>query len=443
MSEFFIKAAQLILSLSFLIVLHELGHFLPAKWFKTRVEKFYLFFDPYFSLFKIKRGDTEYGIGWIPLGGYVKIAGMIDESNDKEFLNREPEPWEFRSKPAWQRLVIMIGGVTVNAILGVIIYAGIMFYYGETYLPLANAKYGIMVEDSIGLKMGLQNGDKIVSVQKVPVRSFTDVYKEILLNEAQTIQVIRNNEPLEINLKDDYRAAMIKAQNFISPRIPFTICDFAPGSVAKKAGVKIDDKVVAINGVKTEYFDEARTQLLANKDKDITLTVQRGNAFTDIKFHLPETGMLGIIRASANHYFPYQVTQYSLLESFPKGLEKAYSTFENYLKQFKLIFSPTVKGYESVGGFGRMGGLFSPTWDWEHFWNITAFFSVVLAIMNILPIPALDGGHVIFLLYEMITRRKPNEKFMEYAQYTGMMLLFGLMLYANGNDLYRFVAEKF
>ncbi|MBX7181975.1 MAG: RIP metalloprotease RseP [Bacteroidia bacterium] len=444
MSEFLIKAAQLILSLSILIGLHELGHFLPAKWFKTRVEKFYLFFDPYFSIFKIKKGDTEYGIGWIPLGGYVKIAGMIDESVDKEFLNKPAEPWEFRSKPAWQRLIIMIGGVTVNVILGVLIYAGIMFYYGETFLPMENAKYGIMV-DSIGYHMGLRNGDKIVTIQNKKIEKFHEIYKEILLNEADRIQIIRDGKAMDVHITDEAKKEMVKARNsgFIEPRIPFTVGDFDSTSPAKLAGMKVDDQIVAINGEPVTFFDEARTILNANKSKTIVVTVFRAGKPVDLTFHLPETGFMGVFRQPYEHFFTLKVVHYSLLQSFPKGIEKAVTTFENYIKQFKLIFSPKIKGYESVGGFASMGRIFSSTWNWEHFWNITAFFSIVLAIMNILPIPALDGGHVMFLLYEIILGRKPSEKFMEYAQYAGMAILFSLMIFANGNDLYRLATKQF
>lgn len=441
MSEVLIKAAQLILSLSILVILHELGHFLPAIWFKTRVEKFYLFFDPYFSLFKVKFKGTEYGIGWVPLGGYVKIAGMIDESNDKDFLNREPQPWEFRSKPAWQRLIIMLGGVTVNAILGIIIYSAIMFYYGEMYLPAKNLKYGIMT-DTLGYEIGLKNGDQILSVGNKPIETLSDVGREILLNDAASIEVARGMERIVIPVDEEFQAKLLRSPGFLTPRFPFTIYDFAENSAAKKAGLKIDDRVVAINGNRTFFYDEVRNSLATNKGRQIQVTVQRGNKLENLSVNVPETGLLGVMPATYDKYFAFEVKTYSLLQSIPKGFEKASSTFSNYLKQFKLIFSPTVKGYESVGGFMRMGSIFAPTWDWEHFWNITAFLSVVLAIMNLLPIPALDGGHVVFLLYEMITRRKPNEKVLEYAQYAGMFILLSLMLYANGNDIYTYFINK-
>jgi len=424
--------------------LHELGHFLPAKWFKTRVEKFYLFFDPYFSLFKFKKGDTEYGIGWIPLGGYVKIAGMIDESVDKEFLNREPEAWEFRSKPAWQRLIIMIGGVSVNVILGIFIYAGIMFYYGETYLPVENAKYGIMV-DSVAYNIGLRNGDQIIAVQQKKIKSFDQIFKEILLNDAETIQIIRDGKAMDIAITEESKIAIVKSRKmaFLAPRIPFTVGNFVDSSPAQLAGMRPNDQIVAINGNPITFFDEAKNILKDYKGQKISVSVLRAGKPAEISFLLPQTGLMGVSPVSFDKVLKLKEEHYSLLESFPKGLEKASNTFENYIKQFKLIFSPKIKGYESVGGFATMGQIFSPTWDWEHFWNITAFFSIVLAIMNILPIPALDGGHVMFLLYEIILGRKPSEKFMEYAQYAGMAILFSLMIFANGNDLYRWATNQF
>ena len=424
--------------------MHELGHFLPAKWFKTRVEKFYLFFDPYFSLFKFKKGDTEYGIGWIPLGGYVKIAGMIDESVDKEFLNREPEAWEFRSKPAWQRLIIMIGGVSVNVILGIFIYAGIMFYYGETYLPVENAKYGIMV-DSVAYNIGLRNGDQIIAVQQKKIKSFDQIFKEILLNDAETIQIIRDGKAMDIAITEESKIAIVKSRKmaFLAPRIPFTVGDFVDSSPAQLAGMRSNDQIVAINGNPITFFDEAKNILKDYKGQKISVSVLRAGKPAEISFLLPQTGLMGVSPVSFDKVLKLKEEHYSLLESFPKGLEKASNTFENYIKQFKLIFSPKIKGYESVGGFATMGQIFSPTWDWEHFWNITAFFSIVLAIMNILPIPALDGGHVMFLLYEIILGRKPSEKFMEYAQYAGMAILFSLMIFANGNDLYRWATNQF
>jgi len=435
--EILIKASQLILSLSILVILHELGHFIPAKLFKTKVEKFYLFFDPWFSLFKFKKGDTEYGVGWLPLGGYVKISGMIDESMDKEQLKQAPQPWEFRSKPAWQRLIIMLGGVTVNAILGIVIYIGILYKWGEQYLPTENVKYGIYC-DSTALAMGLQNGDKILAVDNKPVENFLKIPAEILFNQARSIQVERNGEKIDIALQQEDINKLIKSQgSFIFPRQPFEIGDLTKNSVAEKSGLMKNDKVIGINDVSINFFDEFKTELQKHKGKPITVKVLRNGVETEVPVTVPEEGLLGVAPKSIDNYLELKEKKYSLVAAVPAGVNKAYTTFGDYLKQMKLIFTPETKAYEQLGGFITIGKAFSPEWDWVRFWSFTAFLSIVLAIMNILPIPALDGGHVMFLLYEVITRRKPNEKFLEYAQVVGMVILVGLLLFANGNDIMR------
>lgn len=432
-----IQASQLILSLSILIILHELGHFIPAKLFKTRVEKFYLFFDPWFSLFKKKKGDTEYGIGWLPLGGYVKIAGMIDESMDKEQLKQEPQPWEFRSKPAWQRLIIMIGGVTVNIILGVFIYTIILMTWGEEYLPTENAKYGIMA-DSIAIEMGLQSGDKILSVDGKYVENFMKIPAEIIINQAKSVQVERNGKLLNIPVSEDVLAKMIKTPNFISPRIPFIADKFTKDSAGKNAGIEKGDKLISINGKKVPFFDSFKAELSKHKNEEITIGLERNGVPLELKLTVPESGLLGIYpNGNLNTFFELKKIEYSFFEAIPGGFKKAYDTFDNYIKQLKLLFSPKMKGYESIGGFITIGKAFDTEWNWPRFWSFTAFLSIVLAIMNILPIPALDGGHVMFLLFEVITGRKPHEKVMEYAQYAGMILLLSLLLFANGNDIIR------
>lgn len=438
--EILIKAAQLILSLSILVTLHELGHFIPAKLFKCRVDKFYLFFDPYFSLFKFKKNDTEYGIGWIPLGGYVKIAGMIDESMDTEQLKSEAQPWEFRSKPAWQRLIIMLGGVTVNAILGVIIYAGILFYWGEETLPTANLKYGIAV-DSLAIEMGLKDGDKILKVGGNTVENFAKIPREILLNQVQTIEIERNGQPTTITLPKGYISKFTKNMSgFIAPRFPFVIDDFTSGSVGQKAGLIKGDKIVGLDTVNTEYFNGFVTQLQLHKNKQVSVQVLRNGQPVSINVTVPEEGKLGIVPVSMFKYFATKKVEYSLLASIPAGYHRAGETFSSYIKQFSLIFNSEVQGYKHLGGFITLGSAFAPTWDWQVFWGFTAFLSIALAVMNLLPIPALDGGHVMFTLYEIITRRKPNEKFLEYAQVVGMVLLLGLMVLSNANDVLRLLS---
>lgn len=435
-----IQAAQLILSLSILVILHEGGHFLPAKLFKMRVEKFYLFFDPWFSLFKVKKGDTEYGVGWVPLGGYVKISGMIDESMDKEQMKQPAQPWEFRSKPAWQRLIVMIGGVTVNVILGIVIYAGILFVWGEEYLPTKNAKYGIAC-DSLALQMGLKDGDRILSVNNVYVENFNKIPIELILNDKSTLQVDRNGEKLDIPLSEEIHSKLIKSKDsFIAPRIPCIVDTVIPGQAAQKAGLLADDKFVSINGENAEYFQDVVKLLQKYKGTSVELSVDRSGELITLNAEVSEAGKLGFGNIDPADVFEVSIQKFGLFESFPAGIRKGYETFESYIKQMKILF--TVKdAHESIGSFISIGKAYGKTWDWHRFWNITAFLSIVLAIMNILPIPALDGGHVMFLIYEMVVGKKPGDKFMEYAQIAGMVLLLSLMAFAIGNDIFKLFTE--
>ncbi len=432
--EIVIQFGQLLLSLSILILLHEMGHFIPAKLFKTKVEKFYLFFDPWFSLFKVKKGETEYGIGWLPLGGYVKISGMIDESMDKEQMKQPPQPWEFRSKPAWQRLIIMAGGVTVNVILGVIIYSMVLFVWGEKYLPAENAKYGIAA-DSLAMKMGLQDEDKIVAIDNIRVTEFNKIPIDIILNNTQAIQVERNGEKISIPVKEEILSQLIKGKNsFIEPLIPCDVDTVLVGSEAEKAGLKKGDKFVSINGVETPFYQQVVRALRNFKDEPLTIVVARGDSAQTLNAKLDDKGKLGFGPKSIDQHFEYKTREYGFFESFPAGLKKGAETLENYLKQIKFIF--TVKdAHESIGGFYTISKAFGPQWDWHHFWSLTAFISIVLAFMNLLPIPALDGGYIMFLLFEMITRIKVPDKVIEYANYVGFFLLMSLLLYANTDFL--------
>ncbi len=438
--EVITQIAQFILSLSILIILHELGHFIPAKLFKTRVEKFYLFFDPWFSLLKFKKGDTEYGIGWLPLGGYVKISGMIDESMDKEQMKLPAQPWEFRSKPAWQRLIVMIGGVTVNVVLGILIYAMVLFAWGEQYLPTKNVKYGVAV-DTLAYQIGLRDGDKILSVENKVVENISKVPYEVLINKAKSIQVERDGKKLDFSITEDDFSEMIKNKyTLVEPRFPFDIDTVVAGMTAEKAGIKKGDKIIAVNNIPTPYFQDAVKIFKNNKNISVDVTLLRKNDTIIKKAMVSEDGKLGLGPKSPENYFTLNTKEYGFIASFPAGVHKAYETFDGYIKQFNVIF--TVKGAsKQIGGFGTIASAYSTYWDWQHFWSFTAFLSIVLAIMNILPIPALDGGHVMFLLYEIITRRKPNEKFMEYAQYAGMILLIALLLFSNGNDVVRWLSK--
>lgn len=439
-----IKIVQLLLSLSILVIIHEFGHFLFAKLFKTRVEKFYLFFDPWFSVFKFRKGDTEYGMGWIPLGGYVKISGMIDESMDVEQMKQPPQPWEFRSKKSWERLLIMTAGVIFNFILALLIYVSVLYAWGETYLPTSNVKYGI-VTDSTGYAMGLRNGDKIISVDNQQVENFMQITPDILLNSRKSIQVDRNGEIVNVPIAAEYIPLMLKGKAQIDPRIPFgpfVVTSFAKESPAKDAGMLAGDELIGIDSIKFSWYDEFQKYLSDNKTKAVILNVLRKGEKTDIRVTPTSAGILGIASSRAyDNYFELKTINYGLFESVPAGIAKGFKTMGDYLKQFKLIFSKDTKAYESLGGFITIGNIFPGVWNWQSFWNLTAFLSIILAVMNILPIPGLDGGHVMFLLFEVVTGRKPSDKFMEYAQIAGMVILLGLLILANGNDIMRLIRK--
>ena len=445
METILVKAAQLILSLSILVILHEFGHFMFARLFKTRVEKFYLFFDPWFSLFKMKKGETEYGIGWLPLGGYVKISGMIDESMDKEAMKQPAQPWEFRAKPAWQRLLIMVGGVLMNFLFAFIIYIGVLYAWGKEYLPTQNAKYGIVVND-VGREIGFKNGDKILSVDNKHIENFMKIVPTIVLDNAKTVQVERNGVKVNVDINDKDLALMLKSKAIMAPRIPFKfgVKDFSKHSVGEKAGLKPGDEIVGLNGQHFKYYDQWTKALDAEKDRPITLNIIRNGMPMDIKMTLGDDGQIGVYNSHyTDQVFDWKTINYGFFESIPAGIKLGVQTTMDYLKQFKLFFKPETKAYESLGGFATIGNIFPGTWDWRSFWNMTAFISIILAIMNLLPIPALDGGHVMFLLFEMITGRKPGEKFLEYAQVAGMILLLALVLYANANDIIKMINGTF
>ncbi|MBU2525959.1 MAG: RIP metalloprotease RseP [Bacteroidetes bacterium] len=445
MNDFIIKAIQLILSLSILIVLHELGHFIPAKIFKTRVEKFYLFFDVKFSLFKKKIGETVYGIGWLPLGGYVKISGMIDESMDKEQMAQPPQPWEFRSKPAWQRLIIMVGGVTVNLLLGILIYILILFTWGSDYSTKDDIKYGFEITSETLEKLGFQDGDKIVSIDgKIP----DDVMRInglLFLRSPKTVTVEHTSGNTEtIQLPDDLGEQLFKSGELSAfvPRMPIQFDSITPNSPAEKAGLLGTDKILSVNNQKVKFWDEVKTQIKKSSanDEDIVFEVLRNRDTLQLAITPDANGKIGVGNLVDMSVIERNHKSYGLAESIPAGISFGINTLKDYVGQFKYIF--TKKGASELGGFGAIGNMFPPTWDWQAFWMSTAFISIILAFMNILPIPALDGGHVVFLLYEMVSGRKPNEKVLEYAQVVGFVLLISLVLYANGNDIYRAFFQK-
>ena len=438
MSIFLIKAFQLILSLAILVVLHELGHFIPAKLFKTKVEKFYLFFDWPFSLYKKKIGETEYGIGALPLGGYVKIAGMIDESMDTEHLSKEPEPWEFRSKPAWQRLIIMLGGVTVNIILGFGIYMMIMFVWGKTILPSESIPDGWEVSEYME-SIGFQDGDNVIELDGEKIEDLNKL-NALLLNGPETFTVIRSNGKRDIiNFPEDAGVEIIK--EFKSNAFPFiplwlaVIDSVAPNSPAELSGLLKGDEIKSINNQKVITPIAFQEFVQSNDVDSISIGVIRNGYDIVLNSGLRQDNSIGI--TFKNLSIQPKKLEFNFLESISQGYDFGIYTLTSYVSQMKLIF--TKEGVSQLGGFGAIGGLFPATWDWEIFWRNTAFLSLILAFMNMLPIPALDGGHVMFLCYEVVSGRKPNDKFMEYAQIAGFFLLMGLVLFANGNDLYKFL----
>ena len=434
MSPFFVKAIQLLLSLSFLIVLHELGHFIPAKLFKTRVEKFFLFFDVKFALFSKKIGDTVYGIGWLPLGGYVKISGMIDESMDKEQMALPPQPWEFRSKPAWQRLIIMLGGVTVNIIVGFVIYMGILSFYGQDITTNEQLPNGFAVHESFNA-YGFEDGDQILSLNGEAFENVTAINKYLFLRDVNTIEVLHTNgQKQTIEMPEDIGAIMFEndvLRPFTQRVAPVMGVIGDESFPAAAAGFKIDDTILEVNGTPIVFWHEFQNLVKENGQKENVFLISRDGAQLTLKATPNETGQIGLL--------PYSTSirkEYTLVESITGGVGYGMDVLKDYVTQFKYVF--TKKGASQVGGFGAIGGLFPDTWDWTSFWQTTALISIILAFMNILPIPALDGGHVMFLLYEMISGRKPNDKFMEFAQMAGFFLLIALVLFANGNDIYRY-----
>lgn len=447
--EIAIKLSQFLLSLSILIILHELGHFIPAKLFKTRVEKFYLFFDIKYSLLKKKIGETEYGIGWLPLGGYVKISGMIDESMDKEQMALPPKPWEFRSKPAWQRLIIMLGGVTVNFILAFIIYIGMVYFYGDIYVKNDSVKDGVWVTNPVVEKAGIKTGDKIVSIDGEKVERFVPaVSLDILMSKKVVVE--RNGEEKTIDLPVGFIGKIIDQdkKSVITLRLPFVVAGFSAGSPNDKQ-LKPKDILVSIDGKPTKYIDEVTPILEANKGKSLVAIVLREQKLTNVSLQVNKSGKLGVQLGELETdnleklgYYKFNNVEYGFFESIPIGMQKGFDQLAKYGKQLKAIFTPSTGAYKGVGGFAAIYNVFPDSWSWEAFWSITALLSIMLGVMNLLPIPALDGGHVMFLLYEIISGKKPSDKFLENAQMVGFVLLISLLLFANGNDIYKAIFHK-
>ena len=441
-------AGQLTLSLSILIVLHEMGHFLPARYFGTRVEKFYLFFDAGFSLFKKQIGETEYGIGWLPLGGYVKISGMIDESFDTEQMAQEPQPWEFRSKPAWQRLIIMLGGVTVNFILGFLLYGMVLFVWGEEYLPNDRVQYGIYV-DSLGQELGFQDGDHLVSVGGQPIERFSDraILRGIVIDNARQITVRRDERLTEIPVEEKWTDILSRQENsrrrLFTARFPFVAGMVAKESPAEAAGLEVGDSIVAFDGQPTPFFGDFVALAQQNKGREVRVEAIRKGDRRTFDVTLTEEGKIGIAPYDATYFFGTARKEYGLVEAIPAGVVLGWNFLGDQLKAFGQMFRGNIDPRESLGGFASIGRMFGDQWVWERFWTMTAVLSLILAFMNLLPIPALDGGHVMFLLYEVVSGRKPSDKVMEVATIIGFVIVIGLVLFANGLDIWRWVKGVF
>ena len=441
--EILIKVFQFILSLSLIIVLHEFGHYLPGKYFKIKVEKFYLFFDVKFSLFKKKIGDTVWGIGWLPLGGYVKIAGMIDESMDKEQMAKPPEPWEFRSKPSWQRLIIMLGGVTVNFILAIIIYIGLAYSYGSSSIPLNSISGGYLIDNPILLESGFKTGDKILSFDGNDLRTYSELRKSII--SASTYEVDRDGERLQISLPNDFLGKLSSSDNtsLFELRKPFIIQSISEESLNKDYDIRQGDIIASLNGEEVKYFDQLVPLLEKNKSRTVEVVLLRDSFKIQKTLNVNEDGKLGFMSgANINNmidlgYLEVTKNSYSFIESIGIGTSNFVSFFGFYLEQFAAIFNPSTGAYKGLGGFLAIGNIFPGTWDWQSFWDRTAILSVMLGVLNLLPIPALDGGHAMFLVYEMISGRKPSDKFLETVQVIGFIILLSLVIFANGNDIYK------
>jgi regulator of sigma E protease len=434
-----VKTGQFILSFSIIVVLHELGHFLPARFFKTRVEKFYLFFNPGFSLWKKKIGETEYGIGWIPFGGYVKISGMIDESLDKDQLNQAPEDWELRSKPAYQRLIVMLGGVIVNVILAIVIFIGIGWYWGDDILPAKNTIFGVH-PSALAKSMGIQEGDIISSVDNKILENFYTLEAKLVLQNPKTIEVKRGDSTVVLTVPSTLSTQLAKIKKttpFVTPRIPVIVDSVSKSAVITEGTLQKGDSLIMLNSLNVKYVQTFTETKKNFADSIVTITAKRGEDTVKVKMLVTASSQIGVFLKMPYEIFTTVHTDYTLWEAIPEGANRCFTTLNNYIIGIKQIFTGKVNPNDSLGSLISIGNTFPSSWDWEKFWTLTAIFSIILAFMNVLPIPALDGGHALFILVEMITGKKPSDKFMEYAQIVGMVLMFGLMFYALGLDFWR------
>ena len=441
--EILIKVIQFFLSLSLIIVLHELGHFIPAKLFKVRIEKFYLFFDIKYSLFKKKIGDRVYGIGWLPLGGYVKMSGIMDESMDKEQMEKPPQPWEYRSKPVWQRLIIILGGVTVNFILSLIIFIGMAYNYGSVEIPLNSIQGGVLITNPIFTEIGFKTGDKIIEADGKQIMTYPDLRKSIIGTETYTVD--RDGELIEINMPFDFlgQLSISNDNSTFELRAPYIIQSVSDTSLNKNYDLQQGDIIVSINDQEIKYFDQSIPILDANRNQTVDVEISRNNVTYNKMLNVDADGKLGLYTGASRidmanlGYLELVNKSYSFAESIIKGSQNFISFFDSYLDQIAAIFNPSTGAYKGLGGFIAIGNIFPGTWDWQNFWGVTAFLSIMLGVINVLPIPLLDGGHAVFLIYEMITGRKPSDKFIETVSIAGLAILLLLVIYANGNDIYK------
>ncbi len=441
--EILIKVIQFFLSLSLIIVLHELGHFIPAKLFKVRIEKFYLFFDIKYSLFKKKIGDTVYGIGWLPLGGYVKMSGIMDESMDKEQMEKPPQPWEYRSKPVWQRLIIILGGVTVNFILSLVIFIGMAYNYGSVEIPLNSIQGGVLITNPIFTEIGFKTGDKIIEADGKQIMTYPDLRKSIIGTETYTVD--RDGELIEINMPFDFlgQLSISNDNSTFELRAPYIIQSVSDTSLNKNYDLQQGDIIVSINDQEIKYFDQSIPILDANRNQTVDVEISRNNVTYNKMLNVDADGKLGLYTGASRidmanlGYLELVNKSYSFAESIIKGSQNFISFFDSYLDQIVAIFNPSTGAYKGLGGFIAIGNIFPGTWDWQNFWGVTAFLSIMLGVLNVLPIPLLDGGHAVFLIYEMITGRKPSDKFIETVSIAGLAILLLLVIYANGNDIYK------
>ena len=432
-----LKIIQVILSLSLLVLVHEFGHYITARIFKIRVEKFYLFFPPAIFKFKPKKSDTEFGIGCIPLGGFCKISGMIDESMDKEAMAKPPQPWEFRSRPAWQRIIVLAGGVLMNVVLAIVLYIAILFTWGEQYIKNEDVIYGIEAS-SLAQEIGFENGDRILALDGNPAPdNFNEIHMDMLRDQVRRVTVLRDGDTVDVDIDPEYMPAMLNTPGMFGIRLPIAVGGLPDTSINASADLRQGDRFLTADGRPVTWYQDLQAVLADNAGRTVELSLLRDSDTVNVPVKVSQNGKIEVLLQRDITDLHITQKEYGLLEAIPAGFMMTFTNIGHYIKELGLIFSPQTEAYKSVGSFITIGSIFPSSWNWQIFWNITALLSIMLAVMNLLPIPALDGGHILFTLYEMITGRKPSDRFMEVAQMIGMFLLLMIMILAFGNDLLR------